>query len=160
MRSEKVTRRSTLQAGGTALLTSLAGCAALSQNEPPGVPLGDIAIVHNGDDPHTVRVELERDNELILEKTVEFSETRKEIIQATWSREPAVYTLYTAIQGTLDDTDDTFNIYVNQFDEPATEEDTCSIIRISLVGNPNPITQIGLQEPGLEGFGECQGPES
>jgi len=134
------TRRSALRFGGTAILGSLAGCStsALTGNE--GLALGDIVVVHSSMKQHAVRLKLEHEDKIIHDITYEFSRTRKRTIQASWSRDPATYTLYTIVQGPLVNEESELNLYVNEFtgEDAALDAEECSVIHVEISAPPEP----------------------
>lgn len=155
---DSLSRRSALRLGGVTLTGALAGCPALGPS-PDGLRLGDIVLRHYPPEPHTVRLELEREDELVLEETFELAEGEKRIIQPTWSESPAVYRLYTVVEGRLNTTDDVFDLFVNKFTHEDTQSDegSCSVIDIQIGAPPNPgDVAIGVGAPGPDGFGDCE----
>lgn len=139
-------RRSLLQSSGAVgLMVFLGGCSALEADQS-GLELGDILVRNAHADAHTVRVELERDDELVVEETVEVAgDGGVETIEATWSRDPAVYTLYYAVTGP----DEELNIYTRQItgeDEP--DDAACAVAAITMGTGPGdrPYVTVGSPE--------------
>lgn len=157
--SKQITRRSALQLGGTVLLGSIAGCSTTSLVSGGGLSLGDIVITDSSAEHHTVRIELERENELVREVTHDFPGTEKRTVQATWSREPAIYTLYTVVQGPLGDEESDLNLYVNEFtkEDAASDAEDCSVVHVS-ISTPPESGSVGIATAAPRpGWGDCAG---
>ena len=92
-------RRRFLQVSGITFSATLLGGCSRYVNQPSGIELGDVAVRNGYSNRHTVRVEIERDGELVHEGTYEVAGGSVELAQATWSRDPAVYTLSYVIVG-------------------------------------------------------------
>ena len=151
-------RRSALRLGCAALSGAFAGCSTLKQSSE-GLRLGDIVLRHYPPEPHTVRLELERAGEFVLEESYELSEGEKQVIQPAWPRSPAVYRLYTVVEGPLDSTDDPFDLFTNEFtnEDSRSDGNTCSVVDIQIGAPPNPgDVAISIGTPGPEGFGNCE----
>ncbi|MFC4436631.1 MULTISPECIES: hypothetical protein [Natrialbaceae] len=76
-------------------LSSLAGCldaVPLRSDSKTGVPLGSLFIHNPSEEPQSVQLRLERADEIVYEGDVEAAEGY-EIIDPSWSTEPAEYTL-------------------------------------------------------------------
>lgn len=136
----RITRRSVLQLGGIASLGALAGCSTSLMSDD-GLSLGDIVITDSSAAHHTIRIELKRGNEFVREETYDFpgpDGRRKRTIQATWSREPAVYTLYTIVQGPLGDEESDLNLYVSEFttEDVASDAEDCSVVHVRISQPP------------------------
>ena len=159
MSPSSYSRRSVLRLGSTAFLGSFAGCSVSAIGQDPGIAIGDIVLRHYPPDPHTVRLELERDGEIVTEVLhVDLAENQKEIVQATWPAAPAVYRLYTVVEGPLATTDDRFDVFVDEFtsEDDQSEGEECSVIDVQIGAPPNSgDVAIGLKSPGPEGFGDC-----
>lgn len=157
MSPSDLSRRSVLL-GSTAFVGTFAGCSISGFDQNPGITIGDILLRHYPPEVHTVRLELERDGEIVAEvQFADLRESQKEIVRATWPATPAVYRLYTVVEGPLATTDDRFDVFVDEFtgeDEPAGRE--CSVIDIQIGTPPNPgDVTVGLKSPGPDGFGDC-----
>lgn len=155
----RYSRRAVLCLGSTAFVGSLAGCSVSAIGQDQGIAIGDIVLRHYPPESHTVRLELERDGEFVTEVLyADLAENQKEIVQATWPSTPAVYRLYTVVEGPLATTDDQFDVFVNEFtsEDDRSEGKECSVIDIQIGAPPNPDeVVIGLKSPGPEGFGDC-----
>lgn len=152
-----ITRRSTLQLGGTALFGSLTGCSMSALTGSEGLILGDIIVTDSSTEHHTVRLELERGNELVREATYDFPGTEKKTMQASWSRDPAIYTLYTVVQGPLADEDGDLNLYVNKLtsEDAAPNAKDCSVVHVQISTPPEPgSVGIGTVAPKPK-WGDC-----
>lgn len=163
MRSSRYSRRSVVRLGSTALLGSFAGCSLPVIGRNRGLEIGDIVLRHYPPEAHTVRLELERDGEIVTEAHyADLGESQKEIVDATWSAAPAVYRLYTVVEGPLATTDDQFDVFVNEFrDSDGSEGTDCSVIDVQIGAPPNPDSvTIGLKSPGPDGFGDCSNASS
>lgn len=107
--------------------------------------LGDILVRSAHPNAHTVRVELERNGELVHEKTVEVDDSAVERIPATWQSTPAVYTLRYVVSGP--------NEHLDLYTRMLTAEDAydgydCYIVAITM-GFPDddpPYVDVGTPE--------------
>lgn len=76
-------------------LSSLAGCAdaiPIGSDSKTGIPLGSLFVHNPSEKPQSVQLQLKRADEIVYEGTVEAAEGY-EIIDPSWSTEPAEYTL-------------------------------------------------------------------
>lgn len=93
-------RRKFLQLSGVTAASALTAGCTMFESEEDGIVLGDILVRNAHPNAHTVRVELERDDELIPEVTVEVDgDSAVERIAAEWPSTPAVYTLQYVVFG-------------------------------------------------------------
>lgn len=143
-------RRNVLQLGGLTAVQLLGGCSLLD-TEPQGIALGDILIRNAYSQAHTVRVELSRDGELVREETVTVAgDGGNEILEATWPRTPAVYTLRYAVSGpevaaSALDQMDIRTTTITAADKHAADQ-TCAIPAVTLLP-PNELSvQVGNAE--------------
>lgn len=150
-------RRDVLRSVGVAgFSTALAGCSSLGGAD--GISLGDIVLLHNSERSHRVRVELERNGESILGKTVSLNGIEKRILRSRWSVEPANYTLHTAISGPISDGNNGLNLFESEFgsEDDRSDEYDCSVIHIRFDTPPDPsIFDISTATPTPDGFGSC-----
>ena len=139
-------RRSFLQlSGGMAFSMLSAGCSTL-ETEVSGLVLGDVSVRNGHPNAHEVRVELERDDELVREETVTVSGNNGVArIEATWPSAPAIYVLRYVVFGP----DEEPNIRT----QTLTEEDTskssdCTVaaITIGFPSDSNPYVNVGSPE--------------
>lgn len=95
-----LSRRSFLTYGGALSAATLTpGCSALGSGET-GIVLGGITVRNSFDEPHTVRVELQRDDELLLEETVDVAGSGGvETIERSWSSDPGEFTIRYTVRG-------------------------------------------------------------
>ncbi len=132
----KISRRSVLRAGSLGVVGSLAGCSAATVFHGSGVSLGDILIKHDPSTTHKLRLKLERDGEVVERVRYDLDGTQKKVVKATWSSDPVVYHLYTAIEGPLAN-DESFDLFENKFAKRDGASDSgCSVIDIQIGAPP------------------------
>lgn len=153
--SRRCSRRNALQLGGVTAVQLLGGCS-LFGSEPEGLVLGDILVRNAYLEPHSVRVELSRDGELVREETVTVpGDDGSVILDATWPRTPAVYTLQCAASGPglPDHTElDIRTTTITAADKQAADQ-TCAIPAVTLLPNEQLYVHVGNAEtfgPGLD----------
>ena len=153
-----MTRRSALRLSGTALLGSLAGCSMLPSTGTQGLALGDVVVTHSSTRRHILLLKLERDGELVREATYDFSGTEKRIVQSSWPRDPAAYTLYTIVQGPLSGEDGELNLYVNEFTsgDAASDAKECSVVHVKISAPDPGVVGVGTAAPRPK-WGDCGG---
>jgi hypothetical protein len=93
-------RRNLLRSLGAVTVAGVTGCSAPVVTGDRGLVLGELSVRNAHPDEHTVRVELERDGELVHETTVTVGgDGDVERIGVSWPSTPAVYTLQYVVFG-------------------------------------------------------------
>ena len=145
------TRRKLLHASGITVASMLvAGCSVLDAEES-GLVLGDISVRNGHADAHTVRVELERNDDVVHETTVDVDGGGGvELIEATWPATPAIYTLRYVISGPSESLD--IHTRTLTGDDDQSNGHDCTVVAITM-GSPegsDPYVNVGTPDS-LEG---------
>lgn len=121
-------RRSFLRASGVATISlSLAGCSTLGK-QTRGLRLGDVVLHNWHSETHDVRIEVDRNGELVEEKSFEVPGETEEMMKATWPNDPAVYNLYYAVFGPAVETD--IRTIELTSEDAQTDENGCTIVTL------------------------------
>lgn len=148
-------RRSFLCASGVATISlSLAGCSTLGK-QTQGLRLGDVVLHNWHSATHDVRVEVERNGELVEEKSFEVPGETEEIMEATWPNDPAVYNLYYAVCGPAVETDIRTTELTSE-DAP-TDENGCTIVTLDFGMESGAGLGVSLGPSGEGAHGDCNG---
>lgn len=94
--TQHFSRRNFLRVGVASPVPLLGGCSLFRSR---GIVLGPILVRNAHPNPHSVRVELFRDGELLLEETVSVAPQEVERLEATWTSTPEKYRLRYAVHG-------------------------------------------------------------
>ncbi|WP_226042794.1 hypothetical protein [Natrinema sp. DC36] len=92
MNYSPISRRHMVAALGLSLLAGCTDAVSLKSDSETGIPLGSLFVHNPSEESQSVQLQLKRANEIVYEGTVEAAEGY-EIIDPSWSTEPAEYTL-------------------------------------------------------------------
>ena len=147
-------RRSFLQLSGSMALSVLsAGCSTL-ETGASGLVLGSVSVRNGHPNTHEVRVELERDNELVREETVTVrGDNGVTRIEATWPSAPAIYVLRYVVFGPDEEPDIRTRTLT---EENTSKSHNCTVAAITMgfPSDSNPYVSVGSSESLGETFPE------
>lgn len=148
-------RRSFLRASSSAVLSlPLAGCSELRQ-QTQGLRLGDVVLHNWHSETHHIRIEIERNGELMKEESFEVPGETMETMEATWPNDPAIYDLYYLIFGPAVDTDIRKTELTSQ--DAQTDGNGCTIVTIDFGMESGAGVGLSLGPSGDGAHGDCTG---